>query len=147
MNTLLDKLSHSAETSTRPGRTANRRNVPAKLPAAITTEILALFNTIRYPKPLPDAYSELRASLLTYGLPVFHEQDNATMAAAIAETVKRNEPRLKHVQVVADKSVNSLIEAQSFLVQAESINATHDGLQTLVITADRQRKIEEQDLK
>ena len=74
-------------------------------------------------------------------------RDQRTLPEAIATAIQEHEPRLQKVQVVQDTDSKPNKGALRFLVQAEWSNATHEGPQTLAIVADRQLRIEEQDLE
>ena len=147
MTTLLEKLSHSEKSHNRADRPTVPNDLPTKFPRGLTAELLSLLNTIQYSNPLPDNCHELRTSLLTYGLPTVNERDIESMATAIAETIRRHEPRLHHVEVFSDTDADSPAGTQCFLVQAETTTNPRAHTQILAITADRQRQVKEQDLE
>ncbi|MBN82404.1 MAG: hypothetical protein CMJ70_19915 [Planctomycetaceae bacterium] len=146
--TILDKLSG---TSPPPANNASIKATrfnrgPAKLPPSITSDILSLLNTSRYSRPLPDDCPELHRSLLTYGLPAVGERNDDTLSEVITAQLQTHEPRLQNVQVVQDTGTTPNNGSQRFLVQAEWSDTTQEGIQTLAIVADREQRIEEQDL-
>ena len=74
------------------------------------------------------------------------ERNDDTLPEVITAQLQTHEPRLQNVQVVQDTETTPKNGSQRFLVQAEWSDTTQEGIQTLAIVADREQRIEEQDL-
>lgn len=98
--------------------------------ASVVRDLNDLVNTPRADlSEIPESFSEVRASLLAYGLPRpgllgKSEQDRAQVRAELKEAIYRFEPRLLHVNVLDARAPDGKERADSASLRAYAFRIT-----------------------
>jgi type VI secretion system protein ImpF len=120
---LLDRLL-DFEPETRSEAPITRAESLRRFRAAVKRDLEALLNTVRISFEIPDAYPELKKSLLNYGLPdvssmsLQSPSDERRLLRGLELAIEMFEPRLARARVTSSETITSSMQAVRFHVEA-----------------------------
>jgi len=120
---LLDRLL-DLEPDTRFEAPITRAESLRRFKASVKRDLEWLLNTVRPPLDVPDAYRDVKKSVLTFGLPDISSfslqsgADEQRLLRSIEEAIVTYEPRLKRVRVSNPQTVTSSQQTIVFHVEA-----------------------------
>jgi type VI secretion system protein ImpF len=120
---LLDRLL-DFEPETRSEAPITRAESLRRFRAAVKRDLEALLNTVRISFEIPDAYPELKKSLLNYGLPdvssmsLQSPSDERRLLRGLELAIEMFEPRLARARVTSSETITSSMKAVRFHVEA-----------------------------